>query len=520
MGLSTTDDEKATDTALEEEALGLLRRLTGDPASTFRPDQLEVIRRLVGERQRVLLVQRTGWGKSAVYFIATRMLRDRGGGPTLLVSPLLALMRNQIEAAERMGVRAVTINSANRDDWDGIAERLDEGSVDILLISPERLANPKFRADVLPEVGRRSGLLVIDEAHCISDWGHDFRPDYRRLVRVLDLLPSGVPVLCCTATANDRVVADVTAQLGSDLAAVRGPLDRDGLAPARPRPPRPGRAAGVAGGDDPPPAGHRASSTASPSATRSGWRPGCAPRASKPPPTAATPTTTGGWQSSRRLLANEVKVVVATSALGMGFDKPDLAFVIHYQSPGSPIAYYQQVGRAGRALTESLGILLRGVEDRDIQDYFIRTAFPPADLARQVVDLLEDRAEPVGMAELLDDGQRPADAARRACSRCSRSRAPSSATAPAGCARCGPGPSTRTGWSRSPPSGGRSRRRWASTRPRRPAGWRCSGASSTTPTGGRRAGGATSAPAPAWPSPWRRPRSRPPSSTCATPTWS
>ena len=404
MGLSTTEDEKATDAALEEEALGLLRRLTGDPASTFRTDQLEVIRRLVGERQRVLLVQRTGWGKSAVYFIATRMLRDRGGGPTLLVSPLLALMRNQIEAAQRMGVRAVTINSANRDEWDGIGERLDEGSVDILLISPERLANPKFRADVLPEVGRRSGLLVIDEAHCISDWGHDFRPDYRRLVRVLDLLPSGVPVLCCTATANDRVVADVTAQLGSGagFAPVRGPLTRDGLSLHVLDLPR--------------------------QADRLVWLSETIPRLAGTGIvyclTIRDTERVAGWLRSRgidavayssatddtlrpgieqALLANEVKVVVATSALGMGFDKPDLAFVIHYQSPGSPIAYYQQVGRAGRALPESLGVLLRGVEDRDIQDYFIRAAFPPADLARQVVDLLEERAEAVRTGELLDE---------------------------------------------------------------------------------------------------------------------
>jgi ATP-dependent DNA helicase RecQ len=394
-------DPGLDDPGLDEEALVLLRRLTGDPTSEFRTDQLDVIRRLVGERQRVLMVQRTGWGKSAVYFIATRMLRDRGGGPTLLVSPLLALMRNQIAAAERMGVRAVTINSANRDEWDGIEDRIEDGSVDILLISPERLANPGFRTDVLPQVGRRSGLFVIDEAHCISDWGHDFRPDYRRLVRVLDLLPGGVPVLCCTATANDRVVADVTAQLGPDLMAVRGPLARDGLGlhVLEIRPP----------------------------AERLAWLAETIPRL---PGTGIVYCLTirdteriAEWLRSRgitavsysgetdpterpvieqALLANEVKVVVATSALGMGFDKPDLAFVIHYQSPGSPIAYYQQVGRAGRALTESLGILLCGVEDADIQDFFIRSAFPPADVARQVVELLESRAEPVGRAELLE----------------------------------------------------------------------------------------------------------------------
>ncbi len=380
--------------------MGLLRTLTGNPSSSFRDDQLEVIRRLVAKRERVLLVQRTGWGKSAVYFIATRMLRDRGGGPTLLVSPLLALMRNQIEAARRMGVRATTINSANRTEWDAVEEQLRADSVDILLISPERLANAAFRRDLLPEIGRRSGLLVIDEAHCISDWGHDFRPDYRRLVRVLDLLPPGVPVLCCTATANDRVVADVTRQLGAGLAPVRGALGRSGLALHVLDLPLP--------------------------AQRLAWLAQTLPVLEGTGIiyclTIADTERVAGWLGSQgidaiaysgdtnptlrpgieqRLLDNDVKVVVATSALGMGFDKPDLAFVIHYQSPGSPIAYYQQVGRAGRGLERSVGVLLCGAEDSTVQDFFIRSAFPPADLAEKVVTLLEERAEPVSNAGLL-----------------------------------------------------------------------------------------------------------------------
>ena len=387
---------------LENEALRLLRRLTDDPLAGFRADQLDAILALAGERGRVLLVQRTGWGKSAVYFIATRLLRDRGLGPTLLVSPLLALMRNQIEAAERLGVQAVTINSSNRDEWGEVEGLIEADEVDVLLISPERLANQKFRDDVLPVVGRRSGLLVIDEAHCISDWGHDFRPDYRRLVRVLDLLPAGVPVLCCTATANDRVVADVTAQLGADFVPVRGPLARQGL---------------------------RLHALDKPSqAERLVW---LADVIARLPGTGivycltvADTERVAGWLRSRgvtaeaysgdsddehrraveqELLSNEVKVVVATSALGMGFDKPDLAFVIHYQSPGSPVAYYQQVGRAGRALRESLGVLLRGTEDADIQDYFIGSAFPPADRAERVVSLLEGRAVPMYEREVLAD---------------------------------------------------------------------------------------------------------------------
>ena len=385
---------------IEREALALLRRLTGEPGAEFRPDQLDAIQALVRDRKRVLLVQRTGWGKSAVYFIATRLLRDQGAGPTLLVSPLLALMRNQIEAAQRMGVRAVTINSANRDEWEKVQAGIESGRVDLLLISPERLANTKFRSDVLPEVGRRSGLLVIDETHCISDWGHDFRPDYRRIVRVLDLLPRGAPVLCCTATANDRVVDDVVAQLGAGLVTLRGPLGRDGL---------------------------RLYVLSMPSQKeRMAWLARMIPRLEGTGViyclTIRDTIQLASWLESRGiaavaysgstdkdlrldierdLLSNKLKVVVATSALGMGFDKPDLAFVIHYQSPGSPIAYYQQVGRAGRKLPGSWGILLSGYEDRDIQDYFIEAAFAPADLAAEVVAILQDRAEPMSSAELL-----------------------------------------------------------------------------------------------------------------------
>ena len=385
---------------IERDALALLRKLSGESGAEFRPDQMEAIRALVRDRDRVLLVQRTGWGKSAVYFIATRLLRDRGAGPTLLVSPLLALMRNQIEAAQRMGVRAATINSANRDDWEEVEARIESGEVDLLLISPERLANAQFRSDVLPEVGRRSGLLVIDEAHCISDWGHDFRPDYRRLVRVLDLLPRGVPVLCCTATANDRVVDDVISQLGSGLVPLRGPLGREGL---------------------------RLHVLSMPSQReRMAWLAEMIPRLEGTGViyclTIRDTLQLATWLQSRGiaavaysgstdrdlrldieqdLLSNDLKVVVATSALGMGFDKPDLAFVIHYQSPGSPIAYYQQVGRAGRKLDSSWAILLSGSEDRDIQDYFIEGAFPPADLAAKVVTILQDRAEPMSSAELL-----------------------------------------------------------------------------------------------------------------------
>jgi len=385
---------------LANEALGLLRRLTGDPFAAFRGGQHEAIVALAGDRGRVLLVQRTGWGKSAVYFIATRLLRARGFGPTLLVSPLLALMRNQIEAAERLGVRAVTVNSSNRGEWAEVEAQIDADDVDALLISPERLANPQFRREVLPVVGRRSGLLVIDEAHCISDWGHDFRPDYRRLVRVLDLLPAGVPVLCCTATANDRVVDDVTAQLGADFVAVRGPLARRGLRlHAIDKPSQAERLVWLASViEQLPGTGIVYCLTVADTARVADW---LGSRGIDAQAYSGVHDDEHRRAVEQDLLANRVKVVVATSALGMGFDKPDLAFVIHYQSPGSPVAYYQQVGRAGRALAESWGILLRGAEDTDIQDFFIDSAFPPVELAERVVDLLERRAVSMTTREIL-----------------------------------------------------------------------------------------------------------------------
>ena len=400
---------------LDDAAHELLARLTGVPGAEFRPGQLEAIRAVVGERRRALVVQRTGWGKSAVYFIATRLLRDRGAGATLLVSPLLALMRNQLEMAARAGVHAATINSANRDDWEAVEKDVADGRVDLLLVSPERLNNPRFRADVLPHLAAEVGMLVVDEAHCISDWGHDFRPDYRRVAEVIDSLPAGVPVLGTTATANARVVADVAAQLGhhgassdsdgdlagrSDLAVFRGPLGRESLSLAVIHLPDPAARLAWLAREVPglPGSGIVYCLTVADTERVTGWlvRKGIDAVA-----------YSGGVDDAERLriedllATNRVKAVVATSALGMGYDKPDLGFVVHYQTPGSPIAYYQQVGRAGRALADSHGILLVGTEDTDIQDYFIRVAFPPRPLADAVVGLLEAADGPVKVDELL-----------------------------------------------------------------------------------------------------------------------
>jgi ATP-dependent DNA helicase RecQ len=350
--------------------------LTVNPSATFRQGQLEAIRVIVEDRGRALVVQRTGWGKSAVYLIATRLIRDRGGGPTVIVSPLLALMRNQLEMTERIGLRATTVNSTNRGDWEGIFEQIRRGEIDLLLISPERLNNLEFRRDVMGDLFNQIGLLVIDEAHCISDWGHDFRPDYRRLEQVVaDALLPNVPVLGTTATANDRVIADIKEQLGQGLNVVRGPLDRDSLSlQVLPIPHKGERMAWLA--EHIP---HLAGSgivyclTVHDAERVAEWlRSNGIDAASY----SGEMENEARVEIERRLTSGDLKVVVATSALAMGYDNPRIEFVIHFQTPGSPIAYYQQVGRAGRAVDASLGITMSGWEDEDIQNWFIRTAFP------------------------------------------------------------------------------------------------------------------------------------------------
>jgi len=342
----------------------------------------------VDERARVLCVQRTGWGKSAVYFVATALLREQGAGPALIVSPLLALMRNQIAAAGRLGIRAHTINSTNRDAWDEVRALLEHDAVDLLLISPERLNNPRFRDELLPLFAARVGLLVVDEAHCVSDWGHDFRPDYRRLGDMLARLPDGVAVLGTTATANDRVVADVTEQLRISHT-YRGPLGRASLRlEVVELPAQADRLAWLATYlPQLPGSGIVYTLTKRDADGVADWL-----NAHGVPAEAYSGEVESGRRVAveDRLLRNELKAVVATSALGMGYDKPDLGFVVHYQAPGSVIAYYQQVGRAGRAIERADVVLLRGREDRRIQDFFIEQAFPPRDRVERVLEALDD----------------------------------------------------------------------------------------------------------------------------------
>lgn len=379
-------------------ALELLRIGSGHPDASFRDGQKEAIEHVVQGRGRLLVVQKTGWGKSFVYFIATKLLREQGNGPALLISPLLALMRNQIDAAERMGVRAATINSDNVSDWNTVIAAVARNEVDILLIAPERLANEQFRAQVLSKIADRVSMLVIDEAHCISDWGHDFRPHYRLLERIVRTLPRNLRLLATTATANNRVMDDLKQVLGPDLHVSRGDLNRPSLALQTIRlPSQAERLAWLAEHVAALP-GHGIiyALTIRDAHQVTAWL-----QSRGLVVDAYTGQSSDRPALEQALLKNEVKALVATTALGMGFDKPDLAFVIHYQMPGSVVAYYQQVGRAGRALESAYGVLLSGTEEAEITDYFINSAFPSKKEVEAVLDALEAAPKGLSVPELL-----------------------------------------------------------------------------------------------------------------------
>ncbi|MFC5220584.1 RecQ family ATP-dependent DNA helicase [Streptomyces coerulescens] len=397
--------EHTSNADLRTAADAVLARLVGDDSGTarLREDQWRAIEALVADRRRALVVQRTGWGKSAVYFVATSLLRSGGSGPTVIVSPLLALMRNQVEAAARAGIHARTINSSNTEEWDTIQSEIAAGEVDVLLVSPERLNNPDFRDQVLPKLAAATGLLVVDEAHCISDWGHDFRPDYRRLRTMLSDLPPGVPVLATTATANARVTADVAEQLGtggtSDALVLRGPLDRDSLSLSVLRlPDAAHRMAWLADHlDDLPGSGIIYTLTVAAAEEVTAF---LRQRGHTVASYTGKTENADRQQAEDDLLANRVKALVATSALGMGFDKPDLGFVVHLGSPSSPIAYYQQVGRAGRGVEHAEVLLLPGQEDEAIWQYFASLAFPSEDLVHRTLDVLARSDRPLSLPAL------------------------------------------------------------------------------------------------------------------------
>lgn len=381
-----------------QQATNYLQQALENPNAQFRDGQWESIEALL-YRQRVLVVQHTGWGKSMVYMLATKLLREQGCGITLLISPLLSLIRNQIEASERLSISVRSINSTNIEDWEAIEQEIQNYQVDMLIISPERLANEGFRSKILNAVSKKLGLFVIDEAHCISDWGHDFRPDYQWIVRVLDTFAKDLPILATTATANDRVVNDIKQQLGSSILIQRGTLVRKSLKLQNiTMPTQSMRLAWIAtttlslhGSGIIYVMTKRDSELVTKWLQKNGIS-ACAYHADL----SATEKT----ELEQKLIANDSKVLVATIALGMGFDKPDLAFVIHYQRPASVVHYYQQVGRAGRAVDEAYGILLHGDEDERISEYFIRNAFPTREIISNILNALKESEEGLSTTEL------------------------------------------------------------------------------------------------------------------------
>src|SRR3954452_15415726 len=357
------------------------------PEARLREDQETAVAALCEEAARVLVVQATGWGKSAVYWAATAVRRSEGAGPTLVVSPLLSLMRDQVAAASRAGLRAATLNSSNIEEWSSIEDALRAGGVDVLLVSPERLANPGFGRRVLDGLSGRLGMLVIDEAHAVSDWGHDFRPDYRRVADVLQRLNPSTPVLATTATANRRVTDDVAQQLGhtsgdfetgDGTLVLRGELARaslelsvvDRLSPVEryawvvdhlPRLDRSGIVYVLTVAD----AERRTTAIR-------------AVHGDAVPVAAYTGQLEASARHDREdaLRDNRLKALVATSALGMGYDKPDLGFVVHVGAPPSLVSYYQQVGRAGRAIEHAHAVLLPSDADAGVWDYFATSTIP------------------------------------------------------------------------------------------------------------------------------------------------
>ena len=385
---------------MQNKATQFLRQMTNNPSAEFHDGQYESIYELVANSSKMLVVQKTGWGKSAVYFISTKLLREQGKGPTIIISPLIALMRNQIISADKLGLNVITINSSlGRNERQYNEQQIIHQKADAIIISPEQLANDWFVQNVLSKVLSNIGLFVVDEAHCISDWGHDFRPDYQRIVGIIQAMPKNLPVLATTATANDRVIKDIQVQIGSEMKTLRGALMRESL--------------------------HLQTIPLMSQAQRLAWLVNTLPNLPLTGIVYAKTTRDcelvadwlqqhgidakayhGQTDSNERqvleedLIHNRLKVLVATSALGMGFDKPDIGFVIHYQAPGNIIEYYQQVGRAGRGISNAYGVLMMGSEDQAIQNYFIQAAFPSAEQVAALLNALYEAEDGLKKAEL------------------------------------------------------------------------------------------------------------------------
>ncbi|GHV34304.1 ATP-dependent DNA helicase RecG [Synergistales bacterium] len=397
----STEELVIIPTGIDDQVLdAYLKKFYGNGA-TFREGQKDAIYAVLSGK-RTLVVQKTGWGKSLIYFLSTRILRDKGNGFSLIISPLLALMENQIDAAKKFGLNAATINSQNDEDWDTVTVDIAENKIDVLFISPERLSNYEFRETVLNICADNIGMIVVDEAHCISDWGHDFRPDYRRIVDIIKILPSNVPLLATTATANDRVIKDIHDQMGENIHLLRGSLARDSLyIQVINLKHNEERLAWLSENlESLEGSGVVYCLTVRDCEMVSGWLTHCGISAS---------AYTGRMNAEerrnteRRFFHNEIKALVATVAYGMGVDKPDIAFVIHFQKPRDVIAYYQQIGRAGRNIARAHTVMFaRGYNDDEVLQYFIDSAFPKYEHMNEVIKVLENSDDGFSLKQLKD----------------------------------------------------------------------------------------------------------------------
>ncbi|RLV60503.1 RecQ family ATP-dependent DNA helicase [Parashewanella curva] len=375
---------------MKEIALKFLREMTGSEVAEFHADQYEAIEELANKQSQLLVVQRTGWGKSAVYFISTKIRRMQGYGPTIIVSPLLSLIRNQIESAAKLGLKVVSYNSSMDKNERAASQRLIiSHQVDAIIIAPEQLGQSYFSENILNVISGDIGLFVVDEAHCISDWGHDFRPDYGRIVRVLQNMPQNMPVLATTATANNRVVNDIKHQLGDRLSIIRGSLSRKALQLQNIHIPNKAKRLAwlaeslltIEG------SGIIYAKTTRDCEIVAGYLQSMGVNAHAYHSNLDSDAEKIALEQS--LIKNEIKALVATSALGMGFDKPDLRFVIHFQAPGNVVEYYQQVGRAGRGIDSAIGVMMMGDDDERIQRFFIESAFPKEEQINQLLNVIE-----------------------------------------------------------------------------------------------------------------------------------
>lgn len=372
-----------------QEAEILLREIFKLPK--FYEEQWEAIDKIING-ERVLLIEKTGYGKSLCFQFPATIFQ----GTTVIFSPLIALMRDQVKKLTVLGISARCINSEQTPEENSqIINDAKQGKVKILYIAPERQENNEWI-----EATRQINLsmVVVDEAHCISVWGHDFRPAFRRIINLVNLLPKGLPVLATTATATKRVEQDVAQQIGGDITTLRGNLMRDNFKLF---------VVNVSSEDEKliwlgknigklPGSGILYTGTRVDTEIYSKWFDNLK---------ISSIAYNAGLDADSRvaiengLMDNQWKCIISTNALGMGIDKPDIRFIIHTQIPQSPIHYYQEIGRAGRDGQPSYIILFYNPEDRKLPEAFIEGSRPSIKKYEKVIATI--KSELLGERDIM-----------------------------------------------------------------------------------------------------------------------